>query len=71
VFITGEGDPVRGTLQWPAHPLSTCKRSLVNFLAVEPSIINLFIYSSTMTLLFIFCLLDWLLSQGHRTNNYG
>lgn len=25
VFITGDGDPVRGTLQWPAHPLSTCK----------------------------------------------
>ncbi|KDQ58326.1 hypothetical protein JAAARDRAFT_128998 [Jaapia argillacea MUCL 33604] len=22
VFITGEGDPVRGTLQWPDHPLS-------------------------------------------------
>lgn len=25
VFITGEGDPVRGTLEWPSHPLSICK----------------------------------------------
>ncbi|KAF9239787.1 hypothetical protein BU15DRAFT_46304 [Melanogaster broomeanus] len=24
VFITGEGDPVRGTLEWPSHPLSIC-----------------------------------------------
>ncbi|KAH7886865.1 hypothetical protein F5I97DRAFT_1808164 [Phlebopus sp. FC_14] len=24
MFITGEGDPVRGTLQWPSHPLSLC-----------------------------------------------
>ncbi|KAG0702061.1 CNH domain-containing protein [Suillus ampliporus] len=24
VFITGDGDPVRGTLQWPAHPVSVC-----------------------------------------------
>ncbi|KAH0835954.1 hypothetical protein J3R83DRAFT_9880 [Lanmaoa asiatica] len=24
VFITGEGDPVRGTLEWPSHPLSVC-----------------------------------------------
>ncbi|KAG1748343.1 CNH domain-containing protein [Suillus paluster] len=24
VFITGEGDPTRGTLQWPAHPVSIC-----------------------------------------------
>ncbi|KAG1823674.1 CNH domain-containing protein [Suillus subaureus] len=24
LFITGEGDPVRGTLEWPAHPVSVC-----------------------------------------------
>ncbi|KAG9313500.1 hypothetical protein JVU11DRAFT_5826 [Chiua virens] len=24
VFVTGEGDPVRGTLEWPSHPLSVC-----------------------------------------------
>jgi len=24
VFINLNGDPVRGTLQWPSHPLSTC-----------------------------------------------
>jgi vacuolar protein sorting-associated protein 3 len=24
LFLTGEGDPVRGTLEWPAHPLSIC-----------------------------------------------
>jgi hypothetical protein len=24
LFITGEGDPVRGTLEWPAHPVSAC-----------------------------------------------
>ncbi|KAF9225922.1 hypothetical protein BS17DRAFT_777879 [Gyrodon lividus] len=24
VFLTGEGDPVRGTLEWPSHPLSVC-----------------------------------------------
>ena len=25
VFITGEGDPVRGTLEWPSHPNSVCE----------------------------------------------
>lgn len=25
VFVTGEGDPVRGTLEWPSHPLSVCE----------------------------------------------
>lgn len=24
LFITGEGDPVRGTLEWPAYPVSVC-----------------------------------------------
>jgi len=24
VFITGEGDPVRGTLEWPSYPLGIC-----------------------------------------------
>ncbi|KII87649.1 hypothetical protein PLICRDRAFT_92587 [Plicaturopsis crispa FD-325 SS-3] len=24
VFITGDGDPVRGTLEWPSHPLAVC-----------------------------------------------
>lgn len=24
VFINVNGDPVRGTLQWPNHPLSVC-----------------------------------------------
>ena len=25
IFITGEGDPVRGTLEWPSHPVDVCK----------------------------------------------
>ena len=25
VFITGDGDPVRGTLEWPSHPEAVCK----------------------------------------------
>ena len=25
VFISGDGDPVRGTLQWPSHPRSICQ----------------------------------------------
>ena len=25
VFITGDGDPVRGTLEWPSHPEAICK----------------------------------------------
>lgn len=25
VFITGDGDPVRGTLEWPSHPETVCK----------------------------------------------
>ena len=24
LFITGEGDPVRGTLEWPSHPEAVC-----------------------------------------------
>jgi len=24
LFITGDGDPVRGTLEWPSHPESIC-----------------------------------------------
>lgn len=24
VFVTGNGDPVRGTLEWPAYPESIC-----------------------------------------------
>jgi vacuolar protein sorting-associated protein 3 len=24
VFINGDGDPVRGTLEWPAHPQAVC-----------------------------------------------
>ncbi|OCH89285.1 hypothetical protein OBBRIDRAFT_732893 [Obba rivulosa] len=24
VFITGDGDPVRGTLEWPSHPVAVC-----------------------------------------------
>lgn len=24
LFITGDGDPVRGTLEWPAYPLGIC-----------------------------------------------
>jgi hypothetical protein len=26
VFITGRGDPVRGTLEWPSYPEAVCKR---------------------------------------------
>jgi len=25
VFINAEGDPVRGTLEWPGHPEDLCK----------------------------------------------
>lgn len=25
IFITGEGDPLRGTLTFPSHPLSVCE----------------------------------------------
>ena len=25
VFITGDGDPVRGTLEWPSHPEAMCE----------------------------------------------
>lgn len=25
VFVTGECEPVRGTLEWPAHPDSICE----------------------------------------------
>ncbi|KAF7970539.1 hypothetical protein HWV62_23701 [Athelia sp. TMB] len=24
IFVNGTGDPVRGTMQWPAHPVSVC-----------------------------------------------
>jgi hypothetical protein len=24
IFITGDGDPVRGTLEWPSHPEDVC-----------------------------------------------
>ena len=24
LFLTGEGDPVRGTLEWPSHPEAVC-----------------------------------------------
>lgn len=25
VFITGDGEPVRGTLEWPSHPEAICE----------------------------------------------
>lgn len=25
VFLNGQGDPVRGTMEWTDHPLSICK----------------------------------------------
>ena len=28
VFISADGDPVRGTLQWPSHPKSICQSVL-------------------------------------------
>jgi len=28
VFVTGEGDPVRGTLEWSSHPEAICKTTL-------------------------------------------
>ena len=30
LFITGDGDPVRGTLEWPSHPEAVCEFSLVH-----------------------------------------
>ena len=29
LFITGDADPVRGTLEWPNHPLSVCEIPLI------------------------------------------
>ena len=29
VFITGEGDPVRGTLEWPTHPKHVGKSEVI------------------------------------------
>jgi hypothetical protein len=29
LFITGDGDPVRGTLEWPSHPEAVCEFSLM------------------------------------------
>jgi hypothetical protein len=31
VFINANGDPVRGTLQWPQHPLSICSQCHLHF----------------------------------------
>jgi vacuolar protein sorting-associated protein 3 len=31
VFITGNGDPVRGTLEWPAYPESMCESFISRF----------------------------------------
>jgi vacuolar protein sorting-associated protein 3 len=31
VFITGDGDPVRGTLEWPSHPESICMCTAIFF----------------------------------------
>lgn len=31
IFITGDGDPVRGTLEWPAHPEAVCELARVRF----------------------------------------
>lgn len=31
LFINGDGDPVRGTLEWPSHPESVCKSSCFLF----------------------------------------
>lgn len=28
VFVTGNGDPVRGTIEWVSYPVSVCKCSL-------------------------------------------
>jgi hypothetical protein len=39
IFITGDGDPVRGTLEWPSHPDDVCELSLPfsNFvISVDP-----------------------------------
>ena len=33
VFISADGDPVRGTLQWPSHPRSICQFRVVRFRA--------------------------------------
>ena len=29
LFITGEGDPVRGTLEWSSHPISVGRQSVI------------------------------------------
>ena len=34
VFISGEGDPVRGTLQWPSHPKAICQSAVLSFFGV-------------------------------------
>jgi len=30
LFITGDGDPVRGTLEWPSHPEAICAYTILN-----------------------------------------
>ena len=36
VFITGDGDPVRGTLEWPGHPEAICECPCTAKVLVDP-----------------------------------
>ena len=36
VFITGDGDPVRGTLEWPSHPEAICEYLCSLLIDVRP-----------------------------------
>lgn len=55
VFITGDGDPVRGTLEWPSHPEAVCKssycRTTVPGLTVRSLLLTALDYPYVTTLL--------------------
>lgn len=38
LFVTGEGEPVRGTLMWPAHPDSICESPLSSPICQDRSV---------------------------------
>ena len=40
LFITGEGDPVRGTLEWSSHPISVGERPYY-FIHLPPDLLVL------------------------------
>lgn len=35
IFVNSSGDPVRGTMQWPAHPLAVCAYQSQTILSLQ------------------------------------